>query len=119
MKEKITVVKCPNCGYEYLPVELYLPNAFFGRPTNIKRDAKGVITDFSGTGMDTRESYRCDNCDTLFKVFCRPIFMTSVDKSDIFEEEYVTAIHQESLFLDENGPEKDNEEDSGLFSEES
>ena len=32
MKEKLNIIICPNCGAEYLPAEIFLPDSFLGRP---------------------------------------------------------------------------------------
>jgi uncharacterized OB-fold protein len=32
MNEKFEKIVCPKCGREYLPVEIYYPNSFFGKP---------------------------------------------------------------------------------------
>ena len=37
------VIKCPHCGREYLPVEIFYPASFFGKPTTVYRDEQGKI----------------------------------------------------------------------------
>jgi len=63
-----------------------------------------------------KNKYFCENGympsdDEIVEMMKNEFDINIVDKSDIFEEEFVTAINQESLFLDENGPEDDKEED--------
>ena len=65
---KFEVIACPKCGREYLPAELYVPNAFFGRPRDIVRDVYGTILDYEGTSVDLQETYICDKCNTNFVV---------------------------------------------------
>lgn len=36
--EEFQVIKCPSCGWQYLPGELYVSNAFLGQPKKISRD---------------------------------------------------------------------------------
>ena len=47
MKEKENkvkhIIKCPYCGAEYLPEEIYYPDSFFGKPRDIVKNSKGEI----------------------------------------------------------------------------
>lgn len=72
------VIKCPECGYEYLPCEIYYPQDL-GRATNIIRDMEGKILYYDGSNMDTEAEYKCDNCKTVFKVDARVSFFTTKD----------------------------------------
>ena len=40
---KKTAIRCPNCGCEYLPGEIYLPNYFVGQPTDIIKNNEGEV----------------------------------------------------------------------------
>ena len=31
------LIKCPHCNAEYLPAEIYYPDEFLGRPTDINK----------------------------------------------------------------------------------
>lgn len=92
MTRKLTVITCPKCGAEYLPSEIYVPNAFFGRPEIIKRDVDGHISDFIGSTLDVEESYCCDCCNTTFKVTAKISFTTQIDDKADFEHEYQSAL---------------------------
>lgn len=35
---KYQVIRCPQCGAEYLPGEIYLPKYFLGQPKNVSKD---------------------------------------------------------------------------------
>ena len=37
------IIKCPYCGYNYVPAEIMMPDDFLGKPENIVRDALGKI----------------------------------------------------------------------------
>ena len=53
---KKNTIRCPHCGCEYLPAEIYLPNDFLGYPTNIIKDEKGEILGLlgpNGSGKST------------------------------------------------------------------
>lgn len=99
---KFEIITCPKCGREYLPAELYIPDAFFGRPKDIVRDIYGIILDYEGTSVDLQESYICDKCNTNFVVKAKIGFTTEITKLDNFDEEYISPIHKNTLFLDEN-----------------
>ena len=93
------VIKCPECGYEYLPAEIYIPNSFLGRPFGIEREyISGEIQDYFGSTMDLNEKYICDKCGKPFKVKAKIQFFTS---SYDINKEYYTSIKKEQLFLDE------------------
>lgn len=102
-KEKFEVIVCPNCGREYLPAEIYIPQAFFGNPWDVLRDDDRIkILSVAGTKMDLDEEYTCDKCNTTFKVKAKIQFDTSVTKTSNFDEEYSTSIHQDTITLSED-----------------
>lgn len=77
MKPKLLrVIKCPTCGYEYLPAEIYLPNEFLGKPKNIMRTTEGKIIGFDGIKMNDTETYKCDNCLSSFEVVSTTNFVS-------------------------------------------
>lgn len=93
------VIKCPNCGCEYLPAEIYYPNAFLGKPKNIdKEHMTGRILDYMGNSMNLNETYICDKCDEKFKVSANVSFYTQKNT----EAAYKTKYKKEKLFLAEN-----------------
>lgn len=98
MKRLFTVIKCPNCGTEYLPAEIYVPNAFFGKPSNIAKH-NGKVVSFYGDSMDLRESYTCDTCDTKFTVRASVLFNTSVEED--FEQGYTANFEKSQFIMDE------------------
>lgn len=61
------IIRCPKCGREYLPCEIYLPDAFLGRARVISRNEEGQIDYIDGSNMDLVETYQCD-CGHRFKV---------------------------------------------------
>lgn len=62
------IIKCPECGAQYLPSEIYYPKYFFGNPKDIFKDEKGEILGINGSDMDTVETYICDKCKKEFTV---------------------------------------------------
>ena len=79
---EIVVIKCPSCGREYLPVEIYVPSAFFGNPDVIKRDTEGHIVGVVGKSLDTKETFTCEGCNTKFKIDASINFSTIEEKSN-------------------------------------
>ena len=97
---KFITIKCPQCGREYLPAEVYIPNSFFGSPSNIFRE-DGKILNFEGETMDVKESYLCDDCGTQFNITAKVLFTTSVDESKNMQEDYKKSFNL-GLKLSEN-----------------
>lgn len=86
MKQTESIIKCPCCGREYLPGEIFLPNYLVGQPTEVLRGLDGEILSHSGQEMDLEETYVCDGCKTKFKVKAEVSFTAEVVK-DIFDED--------------------------------
>ena len=77
MKPKqLRIIKCPTCGYEYLPAEIFLPNEFLGKPKNIIKNSDGKIVGYEGIKMNDTELYRCDNCDCTFEIISTTNFIS-------------------------------------------
>lgn len=89
---KKTSIKCPHCGTEYLPGEIYIPNYFVGQPTDIIKDEKGAVLGFEGSDMETSEQYTCDLCGQTFRVDAIVTFKTEALVDDFGSEVYKTKI---------------------------
>lgn len=85
-------VVCPNCGREYLPSEIFIPQSFFGKPTFIERDQHGKIITALGNQPDINEVYCCDNCETSFSVHTNISFETHIDIKTDFSHDYETRL---------------------------
>ena len=83
---KKPIIKCPNCGAEYLPAEIFLPMDFFGRPQNVIKGVNGNILGYDGDDMDLKEQYECDYCGKTFTVSASVAFKAEVVR-DIFDED--------------------------------
>lgn len=103
MRERKPIfIKCPVCGREYMPAEIYLPNSLLGRPTQIQRDATtGKIDNFYGTDMDLVEHYVCDKCNTPFKVVAKVQFNTYEEDKYNFNKDYSVSLRKQPIFLTE------------------
>ena len=93
-------IKCSNCGAEYLPAEIFVPNEFFGKPQNIIRDENNQIISYNGNNMDLTDQYRCDYCGTTFKVSAKINFLTNSIIN--YEKEYSSSLKKNTLFLQED-----------------
>jgi acetone carboxylase gamma subunit len=97
----LPVIRCCHCGHEYMPSEIFMPEAFFGKQKNIFRSVDGQIEFYDGTDPDFVETYICDNCGTPLDIEARISFKVEEHKDD-FEEEYVSKINKPAkITLDE------------------
>lgn len=88
MSKKDIKIKCPNCGAEYLPSEIFYPKYFFSDPKVIVKDSDGKILHYSGSNMQLKESYTCDYCLKDFDVTAKITFNSELDKKYEFDKEY-------------------------------
>ena len=95
---RTNIIKCPNCGCEYLPGEIYVGKAFIGAPINVKKDSLGRVTEVIGSDMDTVEYFCCDNCDTPFKIEATVSFETTTLSEQEFKEALSPRITKPQLF---------------------
>lgn len=102
MKE-LVVVKCPICGQEYLPSEIFMPESVFGKQYDITKDESGCIKFYLGDDPDYEEIYVCDSCGSKLKINMKMTF--DVEQIDN-EEDYETKI---------NKPKKLNLKEEDLF----
>lgn len=61
-------ILCPHCGQSYMPAEIYVPSAFFGKPSKLQKQTNGDLDYQVGKDMDLYESYCCDTCNNKFYV---------------------------------------------------
>lgn len=65
---KLILIKCPNCGWEYLPEEVVHPSSLYQNRKAIYRNEEGVIIFPKEEHLDNEDTYICDNCNCEFKV---------------------------------------------------
>lgn len=92
-------IKCPECGAEYLPAEIYYPNDFFGSPANISKDKLGKIQFFTGKSMTTQETYVCDYCKRKMTVTATITFQAKVEEKPV---PHITTFNRSNLILNED-----------------
>lgn len=93
------VIKCPKCGYEYLPGELFVGNAFIGRPKDISRTFDGKILYFDGNTMDTDETFICERCNAPLKLHADVTFRVNVDTKRDFSDDYTSQLRPKKAIL--------------------
>ena len=91
-------IVCPNCGAEYLPAEIFYPNEFFGKPATIEKTSAGKIQFFTGTTLNTQETYTCDYCKRKMRIKADIDFKAYVQQID----NHVTKFTKSNLFLEES-----------------
>lgn len=99
--KKYEIITCPHCGREYLPAEIFVPKAFFGKPYDIDRYSDGKIDSYCGNTMCTQETYNCDGCGTTFKVRAKVFFNVEVDEKTNFNKEFVSKIFDQISMSEE------------------
>jgi predicted nucleic-acid-binding Zn-ribbon protein len=100
--KKDVVIKCPRCGMEYLPAEIFMPDDFLGKPESILRDDNGHIEFHEGNSLGLDETYTCDKCGCVFDVHGDVSFTTSEHAEDKSKDDYVTVIHKDRINLKED-----------------
>ena len=83
---KAQIIRCPYCGWEYLPCEIFLPNHFFGKTDTVIRDVLGKIiySEYKpGAEPAFTETYICDGCNTAFKVDAQVAYKSKAEKEEL------------------------------------
>lgn len=69
-QKKYPTIRCPHCGYEYIPSEVFYPGDLIGgKAESLIRDALGKIIYLEyeeGNEPLQFEKYFCDNCEKPF-----------------------------------------------------
>ena len=85
-------IECPNCGYQYLPCEIFLPDNILSKSYHIERDDKGKIIDALEFNPEFKEKYICDKCNQVFECELKLSFNYKMDKNLNFGEDYIVPI---------------------------
>ena len=103
MIKDLPIIKCPVCGQEYLPSELFLPEAVFGKQYDITKSDSGEIKFYLGDDPELDEEYICDGCGSKLKVHMNMTFNVEANKEENYSEEYITKINKpKKIKLEEN-----------------
>ena len=95
-KKNWPVIRCPHCGWEMIPSEIFYPGELIGEAKTVIRDALGKIIyqEYDSDNEPAQvEKYFCDNCDKPFIV--EPVITYRVKKEVEeldFTETYVSLL---------------------------
>lgn len=92
MNKDFPVIKCPVCGTCYIPSEIYMPDSFFGKQTEITRRPSGEIDFYLGSDPDMNEEFICEGCLSKLHIHANLTFNIDVVKEENFDEDYSTSI---------------------------
>lgn len=97
INHKTAIIKCPHCGAEYLPGEIYLPGSLIGQPDDIVKDGLGRILyeDYSTETRepDMMEQFICDYCNKPFIVEATVTYKTREESPEKdFTTQYVSLL---------------------------
>ena len=85
-QQPVKFIKCPHCGWNYLPGEVLYPINMIGYPTNIIRDGIGNIIYHEYPENKeplAEEQYWCDNCEKPFIIDIDINYKTHVEKEEL------------------------------------
>lgn len=66
-----SIIKCPYCGFEYSPSEVFMPGEIVGTPKSLVKDPLGKIiyTEWvEGEEAEQVEHFACEGCGKSFTV---------------------------------------------------
>lgn len=93
---KTNIIKCPHCGYEYHPSEIFFPNDFFGKPDSLIKDAIGKIlyVDYKDDQAPSfQEHFECENCEKPFIINASVSYSTAKESEEQdFSNPYVSLL---------------------------
>jgi DNA-directed RNA polymerase subunit RPC12/RpoP len=97
ISHKSPVIRCPHCGSEYLPGEIYLPGSLIGQPDEVIRDSFGKIIyeDYYKVENepDLIEHYTCDSCNKPFIIEATVTYRTKEEAPENdFSTKYVSLL---------------------------
>ena len=80
ISHKTPVIRCPHCGAEYLPGEIYMPGALIGQPDEVIKDSLGKILyeDYTTEAREPNmtEHFICEYCDKPFIIEATTTYKT-------------------------------------------
>lgn len=94
---KTPVIKCPHCGMEYLPGEIYMPGALIGQPDEIVKDGLGKIIyeDYTTPERqpDPIEHFTCESCNKPFVIEATVVYKVKEEAPERdFSSQYVSLL---------------------------
>jgi hypothetical protein len=97
ISHKTSVIRCPHCGGEYLPGEIYMPGALIGQPDEVIKDSLGKILyeDYTTENREPNmtEHFICDYCDKPFIIEATTTYKTREEAPERdFTTNYVSLL---------------------------
>ena len=97
ISHKTPVIRCPHCGTEYLPGEIYMPGSLIGQPDEIVKDGLGKIIyeDYTteDRAPDMVEHFTCESCDKPFVVEATVTYKVKEEAPERdFSSQYVSLL---------------------------
>lgn len=99
--KNVNLIKCPYCGCEYLPGEIYLPDEFLGQPKNVERNLDGKIDTFAGVEQKLTEKFSCYNCNKTFSCTAMIKYVVLKSDEDDFDTDFETPLYKNRISLEE------------------
>ena len=85
-QQPVKYIKCPHCGWAYLPGEVLYPLNMIGYPVNIVRDGVGGILYHEYPENKeplAEEEFWCENCDKPFIIEIEVNYKTKAVKEEL------------------------------------
>ena len=94
---KTPLIRCPHCGAEYLPGEIYMPGSLIGQPDEVVRDYTGKILyeDYYTVARepDMIEHFTCEYCERPFVIEATTTYRTREEAPENdFSTKYVSLL---------------------------
>ena len=94
---KTPIIRCPHCGAEYLPGEIYMPSSLIGQPDEVVKDSLGKIIyeDYYKVSRepDLTEHFTCEYCNKPFVIEAIVTYKTKEEAPEKdFKQQYVSLI---------------------------
>lgn len=97
ISHKTAIIKCPHCGAEYLPGEIYMPGSLIGQPSDVVKDSLGRILyeDYYEPSKepDMVEHFICDFCEKPFVIEATVTYKAKEEAPERdFSQKYVSLL---------------------------
>lgn len=96
ISHKTSLIRCPHCGAEYLPGEIYMPGSLIGQPEDVVKDFTGKILyeDYPvDKEPDMIEHFTCEYCEKPFIIEAAITYRTKEEAPENdFSTNYVSLL---------------------------
>ena len=87
------MIRCPYCGAEYAPSEIFYPSDFLPDVSGVVKDSDGRIVAYEGSLMGLSEEYECDSCGHVFKAMADVSFRSDKCDAHDFNSDYSAPMY--------------------------